>query len=133
MKVYGAVDLYSGRFLYHFDSVFNAGTYITYLEQVVRRYCPKKAFLIFDNARYHKTPEVQDWINDERKYLKPYYLPAYSPELNAMERLWHHTRMNGTHNRFFNSEEALYAVLVSNFRSIQHNPTQILGYLKPFQ
>lgn len=133
LKVYGTVDLYSGRFLYHFESIFNAETYIEYLERVLRSYYPKKIYLIQDNAKYHKTDELWDFLSDERKYLEVYHLPAYSPEFNAMERLWHHTRMTCTHNRYFPTQEALYSTLISTFKSIQHNPLQIMGYLKAFQ
>lgn len=133
LKVYGTVDLYTGRFLYHFQSVFNSETYIQYLERILRSYYPKKICLIHDNAKYHKANELWDWLSDERKHMEVYHLPAYSPEFNAMEKLWHHTRMQGTHNRYFPTQAALYSALVSTFRSIQHNPNQIMRYLKTFQ
>lgn len=56
---------------------------------------------------------------DHRKYLEVYNLPAYSPQLNALERIWHHTRLHGTHNRYFVSQEELHAVSTSTFRSIR--------------
>jgi hypothetical protein len=42
-------------------------------------------------------------------------------------------RVNGTHNKFFPTQDALYSALVSTFRSIQRNPEQIMGRLRPFQ
>lgn len=101
LKVYVTVDLYTGRFLYHFETIFNSETYLQYLERVLRSYHPRKIYLIHDNAKYHKTFELQKWLKDEGKYIESFHLPAYSPELNAMEKLWHHTRMHSTHNRFF--------------------------------
>ncbi|MBI5747850.1 MAG: transposase, partial [Nitrospinae bacterium] len=50
---------------------------------------------------YHKDRDVWTWFSDHRKYITVYNLPAYSPEFNALERIWHYTRLNGTHNRYF--------------------------------
>ena len=59
-------------------------------------------------------------------------LPPYCPELNATERLWHHTRITGTHNRYFVTQNELKGTLVAVFKGIQAHPEQIRGYLNPF-
>lgn len=44
-------------------------------------------YLIVDNARYNHSYELQLFLEDHpRIHLK--YLPAYSPNLNSIERLW---------------------------------------------
>jgi len=121
------------RFLYHFHHVFNAETYIGYLERILRCYYPQKVYLIQDNASYHKDRDVWVWFSDHRKDLEVYNLPAYSPELNALERIWHHTRLHGTHNLYFANQDELRSALTSTFRSIQKNPSQVMGYLSPYQ
>jgi len=40
-----------------------------------------------DNGRFHKAL-LLDWAD----HVMPIYLPAYSPELNPIERLWEHTK-----------------------------------------
>lgn len=112
--------------------VFNAQTYLAYLEQIARAYFPRKAFLIQDNASYHKDGDVWSWFGENRKWLTVYNLPPYCPELNATERLWHHTRLVGTHNRYFTTIEELQDTLSRVFKSIQHAPSRIRGYLQPF-
>ena len=49
-------------------------------------------------------------------------LPPYSPELNPSERLWQHTRKNGTHNRFFGGLDVLLATLTRIFGEMQSPP-----------
>ena len=71
-----------------------------YLEQLMKRYYPQKMYMIQDNASYHKDSQVWDWFFEHRKIFKVFNLPPYSPEFNAVERLWHHTRVNATHNRY---------------------------------
>ena len=133
LKIFGTIELISARFLYHFQEVFNAKTYIQYLENVLRSYFPQKVFLIQDNASYHKDRTVWEWFGSHRSQIEVFNLPAYSPELNALERVWRHTRLYGAHNRYFTTQQELRSTLTSTFRSIQHNPQQVQGYLRPYQ
>lgn len=132
MKVFGCVEIYSARFLYRRDEVFNAETYLDFLEQIARRYYPQQVIWIQDNASYHKDKVVFEWFHINRSWWKVANLPPYSPELNATERIWHHTRLHGTHNRYFSEKAELNSTLTRVFRSIQHRPQQICGYLRPF-
>ncbi|MBI4739576.1 IS630 family transposase [Candidatus Woesearchaeota archaeon] len=133
LKIFGTIELYCARFLYQFQEVFNAETYIEYLEKILRHYYPRRIHLIQDNASYHKDKDVWSWFSDHRRRIEVHNLPPYSPELNALERIWHHTRLHGTHNRYFPTQDELRSTLTSTFRSIQRNPTQVQGYLFPYQ
>lgn len=130
--MFGSVDLFAARFLYKFTEVFNAKTYLAYLEQIARAYFPRNTVLIQDNASYHKDKDVWAWFKENRKWLTVYNLPPYAPELNAIERLWHYTRITGTHNRYFATQDELLDTLARVFRDIQRHPQHIRGYLAPF-
>lgn len=132
VKIFGCVEIYSARFLYHRAAVFNAETYLDFLEQIAQYYYPTPVLYIQDNASYHKHQDVWAWFKANRSWWEVHNLPPYWPELNAIERLWHHTRMLGTHNQYFADESALASVLTRVFRSIQRKPAQIHGYLAPF-
>ncbi len=67
-----------------------------------------------------------------KHWLEVYQLPPYSPEFNATERMWQHTRRNGTHNRYFKTEDELVGTLTRVFGTMQENPESISGYLRPF-
>lgn len=132
-KVFGSVDIFSARFLYQSASVFNAQTYGTYLdEQLAPSYFPRKTILIQDNASYHKDKNIWAWFKKNRHWLTVYQLPPYCPELNAAERIWHHTRLTGTHNRYFVTVNELEQTVTQVFENIQHQPQSIKGYLAPF-
>ncbi len=105
---------------------------MVFLEQIAKQYHGQHIFYIQDNASYHKDKDVWQWFKDHRKNIEVYNLPPYSPEYNAIEHLWHHTRMSGTHNRYFESIDEIANTLTRVFRSIQKNPDQIRGYLNPF-
>lgn len=132
IKIFGAVEVREARFHYHRDSVFNAHTYLSFLDQLAHVYYGHPTFLIQDNASYHKDRTVWAWFKKNRWWLEVTNLPPYAPEFNATERLWHHTRITGTHNRYFATEDELLTTLTRVFRGMQRNPTEICGYLAPF-
>lgn len=132
VKILGAIEIYSAEFHYKQDEVFNAITYLSFLEQIARRYRRRGAILVQDNASYHKEREVWAWFKSNRRWLEVHQLPPYSPEFNPAERLWQHTRKNGTHNRYFVSKEELTRTLRRVFGEMQSKPSTIRGYLLPF-
>ena len=132
VKIFGCVEMFSARFTYHRDTVFNADTYLVFLEHIARCYYPQPTILIQDNASYHKDKKVWLWFSENRKWLDVHNQPPYSPEFNAVERIWYHTRFTGTHNRYFPTEQELVGTLRCVFRKMQRSPEQIMGYLQPF-
>ena len=88
VKILGAIELFQTRFHYRQDTVFNASTYLAFLEQLARCYRRQGAILIQDNASYHKGGDLWGWFGENRHWLEVLQLPPYSPELNPRERLW---------------------------------------------
>lgn len=134
-KIFGAVSLYSADFLYkHKEENFNYETYIEFLEAILKHYYRDnhRIYVIQDNASYHKKPETYDWFKSNRKYMEVFNLPPYCPELNSTERLWHYTRMQATHNRYYDTKKDLCDALFLTFETIQKNPDLINGLLTPF-
>jgi transposase len=105
---------------------------LAFLEQLARSYRRRGAILIQDNASYHKDADVWMWFKSNRHWLEVHQLPPYSPEFNPTERLWQHTRKNGTHNRYFANEAELVGTLTRVFGEMQSNPELICSYLHPF-
>ena len=132
VKILGAIELGDTRFHYRQDTVFNATTYFHFLEQLARRYRRRGAILIQDNASYHKDADLLKWFAANRHWLEVHQLPPYSPELNPTERLWQHTRKNGTHNRYFATRAELEGTLSRVFAEMQSHPELIRSYLLPF-
>lgn len=132
VKIYGGVDVCSAKFVYQQAEVFNAETYLCFLESMLRKFYRSYIFLIQDNASYHKHSDVAAWFKDHQKWIEVFNLPPYSPDMNAQERLWHHTRISGTHNRYFKDEAELLETLSCVFSDMQKNPSSIKGYLAPY-
>jgi len=131
--VYGAISAQGGRFSYRFADSCNAFTHQEFLETLVRKFYPQKIFLVEDNAKYHKCPEMGSWFDAHGEELEPWFLPPYSPKFNPMESLWGYTRRQGTHNHFFPTIDTLIGSIKSVFRSIQYHPDLVQNYLEPYQ
>jgi transposase len=111
---FGALNLKTGRLLTQEAPTFNSmtfGDFIRYLLQSTQG----KLYLILDNARWHRSQDLKDFFELNRDRLVLVFLPAYSPELNPIERVWRVTRRQVTHNRYFLSLEDLRIALTSQF------------------
>jgi transposase len=48
---------------------------------------PDNSILVWDNASFHKSKELQDLIEQAGHIMM--FLPPYSPDLNPIEHKWH--------------------------------------------
>ena len=130
--MFGAVDLYRPRFYYGRGEVFEGQSYTAFLDGLAQRYPHKEVFLVQDNAAYHRAPEVRQWLAGfgHRFHLCP--LPKYSPQFNAVEPLWHHVRLQATHNRYYATERDFVTALDGTLHGMTQQPSQFQGYLNPF-
>lgn len=132
-KVFGAVDIRGPEvYFVHGEAMFNGQTYTAFLNHLAQRYRRQEVFLIQDNAAYHQAPEVKEWLGAYGHRFHLVALPKYSPDLNAVERIWHHVRVSATHNRYFPTKQEFVSTLDAALADIATNPWQIAGYLNPF-
>jgi len=111
---FGALNLKTGQLVTQEAPTFNAQTFGDFIRYLLRS-TRGKIWLILDNARWHRAKELKEFFEVHRQRLVFIFLPAYSPELNPIERVWRITRRKVTHNRYFPSIEDLRLALVSQF------------------
>src|SRR3954463_3352701 len=68
-----------------------------------------KFILYLDNARYYSKPCVKEWLAKHREF-RWVPLPAYSPNLNLIERLWKFLRKKAL-NRWLKTFEEMQAAV----------------------
>jgi transposase len=80
--------------------------FVKLLEALRAKHPDTEKFLLYlDNARYYSKPCVKEWLANHREFrLVP--LPAYSPNLNLIERLWKFLRKKAL-NRWHKTFEAM--------------------------
>ena len=62
----------------------------------------QEVVLLIDNAPWHRGQPIDEALA-QNPHLKFKRLPAYSPQLNPIERLWKVLRRRATHNRLFDA------------------------------
>lgn len=65
---------------------FNGDVFIDFLKRMIR-YSKEKIFFITDGHPAHKTKTLQAWLEENKKRIEVFFIPPYSPELNAQEYL----------------------------------------------
>jgi len=132
--VFGAVALDDASFSYRFAERFNGRSFLEFLKQLVRRYSPRKIFVVIDNGPAHTLDEQgRSWLRAHRDRIELHRLPPYSPEFNPQEGVWKATRRFATHNRFYATREERDAALRDTFTRFQRTPRLIAAHVTRFQ
>ena len=125
-KFYGAISVEEApSLIYQKAEWFNTKTFKRFLKHIMSIF--DKVCLILDNARYHKAKALKPFLEEHKNRLWLYYLPPYSPELNAVEMVWRETRKFATHNRYFPTMKRLTRAVQTQFRTYQNDPQKLLG------
>lgn len=91
-----------GKLFYEFYTSLNSLTYITFLDNFVSRLSKRRKYVfIMDNAPYHKSSVIREYLASLSKNIKVEFLPPYSPELNPTETCWKIIRSNVTNSTYF--------------------------------
>jgi transposase len=73
----------------------------------------KKIYIISDNARYYRNRDLNSWLKDT--IIEPIFLPAYSPNLNIIERLWKFLRKKVINTHFYRKKEEFRQAVLKFF------------------
>lgn len=88
LNINGAFNLETLTVTTHFSETINAQETMRLFDKIQVEYEGKTIYLIVDNARYYKNKNVTAYLEKPGCRIKLIYLPAYSPNLNFIERLW---------------------------------------------
>jgi transposase len=138
----GAINLNTMNvFTREYDTI-DAVSVISFLKDLEDENPYKTIHIICDNGRSNKNKDIQQYL--ERSRIKIHYLPPYSPNLNAIERLWKIMREHVTYNKYYprfaefedkiheffdttihEIKHVLKARINDEFEIIRHNPVQL--------
>jgi transposase len=69
-----------------FEGSCNTDIFCLYLKKILSKSLKPGKTVVMDNASFHKSPMVKKIIKQAK--CKLLYLPAYSPDLNPIEKRW---------------------------------------------
>lgn len=101
LTIFGALT--DGQKLYYefYDSL-NSATYLAFLDHFIKTLSEHKKYIfILDNAPYHKSSIIREYLASLSNNIKIEFIPPYSPELNPTETCWKIIRANVTNSTYF--------------------------------
>lgn len=113
----GGISLNGHRFIYHQANKINANSICDFLWKL-RKINPGKFYIhvIWDNAKPHKDDEVYAFA--KALGIKLHYLPAYSPNLNPVERVWKLMHESVRYNKYYSKFSEFTEATLGFFKSI---------------
>lgn len=104
VNINGAVNaLKPEHLVYEITDTINAQSTQRICRQLIKKHPGKIIYYICDNAKYNRNRMLQDWAEEQR--IEFIFLPAYSPNLNLIERLWHLMKVKAINSFYYEKYE----------------------------
>ena len=129
----GRVNIHGALNLETFDAPFVEPTTVDGVSSVqllakIEARNPDKRIIhvIWDNAPYHKGPNVRAFLSRKNCRIHLIPLPPYCPHLNPIERLWAVMHSHVTHNRHYPTQKHFANAILNFMREVL--PKQWLSF-----
>lgn len=109
------------------DSYINALSVVELMHKIAALDLAVPITLVLDNARYQKCAFIKELA--ESLNIELLYLPAYSPNLNLIERLWKFVKKEALNGRYYDDFAAFKAAIVGCLAQTQTTHKQALASL----
>jgi transposase len=100
----GAYDANSGSVIALKSETVNSDSTLELFDAILAANSDTDGYLycFSDNARYYKSNMIQEALKENRyKRIKMIFIPAYSPNLNPIERVWKFFKKKVLENQFY--------------------------------
>jgi hypothetical protein len=88
ISFYAGLSYTTGRIIGHLCSQQNSEETVQFLEEIKRHYPEGNILLIWDNASWHKSDTIKQWLQENPGIVTLMNFPVYSPNLNPIEHVW---------------------------------------------
>ena len=128
VNIHGAYNPETQKVIIHEDETLNTENTKKFLKRIESFYENKsKIYLILDNARYYKNKEINEYIKASR--IEIIHLPAYSPNLNLIERLWKFMRKKIINNKFYEKFTLFKKTIMDFFENIEEFKDELASFI----
>jgi len=129
--VFGVIEYKRGKFFYHIQDKNNQWGCMIVVQKLVTwaRSMGMRVILVWDNAKTHTAKRLEKYLYQPhvRKWLKIFWLSAYSPDLNDIERLWRYLKRTGVANHLFKTFLDFKNHLISVLESVNKSRAKLPG------
>lgn len=102
-----------------FQGMMNGERFVEFVRRL-RQDVGRPIIVIADNASYHKSGPVQDYVKEQAGDVRVEHLPKYAPELNPDEQVWNHAKSRLA-KLFIATKQEMTDAIISILHSIQAN------------
>ncbi len=110
-----------------FKERFCARVFISFLRRLCKQ-MERKVFLIVDSHPVHKSRLAEKFLNKHQDYIRVFFLPPYSPELNPDELLNQDVKTNAVRRKRARNQNEMMHNVRSYLWSRQHQPELVKRY-----
>jgi len=121
LNVLGAVNAMTKQVDYVTNTTYiNAPVIADFLRQLAAKYHDLPLVIVLDNARYQHCRMILALANQLGITLL--FLPAYSPNLNIIERLWKFLKKKALYAQYYDSFVRFTDAIVTTLQKLNHDP-----------
>ena len=108
MAVFGAVEYASGRVIRQVSARKGEQAFMDFLDHLAATLpADVPTVIVLDNVGYHKSRALRAHWQRLSERFQPFWLPAYSPHLDLMERIWRFLKDKLSCHRWWNDLDRL--------------------------
>ena len=117
VNIHGAVNLESFDTPFIEPTTVDGKSAVQLLTKIEARNRNKRIIhVIWDNAPYHRGPDVRAFLSRKNCRIHLIQLPPYCPHLNPIERLWKVMHEYVTRNRYYPTQKQFADAILNFFR-----------------
>lgn len=119
VNINGAYNIEEHNVIIEEAESINAQSTVALFEKMLKEQPLGILYLILDNAKYYRSKIVKDF---QRKHprIQLLFLPAYSPNLNIIERLWRFFKKTITYNKYYEKFAVFKSACLNFFKNIEN-------------
>ena len=128
LNLHGAINAETHEVTIIESQTINKDSTLQLFEIIEQKYFfASMIYLILDNARYHYSKEVQEWL--QGRNIKLVFLPVYSPNLNLIERLWKFFKKKVLYNKYYKDVKEFRKACVAFFKNLDQHSDAIARFM----
>jgi len=127
--VIGALNNKTGKVFRLFCEKIDSIAFLKFLKKLLKYY--KKIFLILDNASWHKSKLIKNFVYENKERIRLEFLPPYSPEYNPSEQCWKNVKRDLLTSKMFFSLEGMKDQIDSYFEKKRFSNLKLERFLCP--
>ena len=128
LNLHGAINAETMQVTIIESETVNAESTLNLLSAIEYAYpASEEIHVILDNARYHYSWEVKEYLESSR--VKLVFLPSYSPNLNLIERLWKFFKSKVLYNHYYKNLNDFRKSCIDFFKNIGNHYDELCSLM----